>query len=112
MLVSFDFDDTLNIIDLDQERCYPNQKMIDKLLDYVKNGDKVIIVTTRYSEHKQDILDFIRANELPIDKDDVYCTEHTWKRNTLKRLGVEIHYDDNKDEIRKLRHTKVKGFLV
>lgn len=110
MLVSFDFDDTLIIHDVDQDYSYPNMEMINKLKEYVKNGDKVVIVTTRFAEHKQEVVDFVKLYELPVDS--IYCTDHSWKRNTLKRLGVEIHYDDNKDEIRRLKHTKVKGFLV
>jgi len=110
MLISFDFDDTLMIHDVDQDYSYPNMDMIKKLKEYVKNKDKVIIISTRLTEHKQDIDDFIKLYELPVN--EVYCTEHNWKRNTLKKLGVDIHFDDNEDEIKRLKHTKVKGILV
>ena len=36
----------------------------------------------------------------------------TWKRNTLKRLKINIHYDDNPDELKRIKHTSIKGVLI
>jgi len=119
MKVSFDFDDTLQS-SLEPDRNFPMNnwhgainRNIEELVHFHANrGDEVIIVSTRYDieENKQEIEEFIKIHKLPIK--DIFLTNFKWKRNTLKRLKVDMHFDDNLDELKRLKHTSVKGIHV
>ena len=122
MLISFDFDNTIgmlhwNALEADYERDdygehiqTPNLKIMQKIYDYIQDGHKVIIVTSRFSRWKQDVVDKLANWNIPIT--EIYCTDGAWKANTLKRLKADMHYDDDMDELRRLRNTNVKGILV
>lgn len=97
MKVSFDFDDTL-------------YKVIDKLIAHYEAGDEIYIVTTRMDEDMQEVRDFVEKYKLPVI--GIYNTNFSWKRNTLKRLQIDLHYDDNVEELARIRHTRIKGRLV
>lgn len=115
--VSFDFDDTL---------CFasgiPNQKIIDILLNFYKNGKKCIIVTARDHSHESEdwyaknepertlVLNFIKKYQLPIEK--VYFTNHEPKGKLLKNLNVLCHYDDKDEELESASKYGVKGIKV
>ena len=111
-IVSFDFDDTIYSLQWDpEERDYKrdkngeiigvlNPEIAAKIKEYHNNGWKVIIVTTRDEKWKQEVLDFVKKHNLPIE--EFHFTNGAWKRNTLKRLGVKVHFDDHKDELKRL----------
>lgn len=97
MLISFDFDDTLDRKDA--------QIIAQQLID---NGHEVIIVTSRYTDEKAmekhgqgghgwnyDLREV--ADHLGIDRR--YWTNMNFKACRLDRLNVDIHIDDNRDEI-------------
>ena len=122
-VVSFDFDDTLQLTPWDSEKAdwagydldnqplsFPNERIFDILRQYKEKDWKVIIVTTRNDEYMPEVHEFIKKHNLPVE--EVHNTNMSWKKNTLKRLNVHTHYDDNKDELRKLKHTKIIGKLV
>jgi FMN phosphatase YigB (HAD superfamily) len=112
-IVSFDFDSTLLMNFWDDEKNdyirnedgttfgFPNQENIKKIKEYNNKGWKVIIVTSRLDEEKQEVIDFVDKYELPIE--DIHCTNSQLKIDTLKRLGVLVHYDDNPEEIQAIQ---------
>jgi hydroxymethylpyrimidine pyrophosphatase-like HAD family hydrolase len=119
-IVSFDFDDTLISY---QESSYfseipiLNEKVYSLMKQYKADGYKVIIVTTRYehlwgSETLEILTKFNILGPIIESKDDVHFTNHQWKVDTLKKLNVSIHYDDNPYEIQMLNGTEIVGILV
>lgn len=106
MRVSFDFDATL---------CYdflkaPNKKVIEKMKEHDAAGDYIMIVTTRMDKDMPEIHEFIKKHDLPVK--EVHNTNFTWKRNTLKRLKVDMHYDDNPEEYHRVRCSCIRFILV
>ena len=98
--VSFDFDDTLS-----QDRY---QK---KAMQLKEEGKTVYIVTRRQEE--QSIAVYEIADEIGIPRSRVYFTNGKMKWETIKRLNIGTHYDNNEDEIRLIReNTDAKGILV
>ena len=98
--VSFDFDDTLT-----QER-WQNKAMMLK-----KEGKTVYIVTRRQEEQNDAV--YAIADKIGIPRSRVYFTNGKMKWETIKRLGIGTHYDNNEDEIRLIReNTEAKGILV
>lgn len=84
--VSVDFDDTFNT-----ER---GKEMVKKL---IADGVKVHIVTRRQESDSQPVLDL--AKEFGIPSSDVHFTNGKLKWETIKRIGVIKHIDNNQDEI-------------
>ena len=116
-IISFDFDSTLQIpvIDADGDEVghVPNPEMISKVFEHHELGHKVIIVTTRLDKFMDEVHQFVKDNDLPIAPEDIHNTNMTWKRNTLRRLKVNVHFDDNPDELRRIRHApNILGRLV
>ena len=121
-VVSFDFDNTITLYKWDKQEGdyirdkdglpfgFPNDRIIQRIKDHVTNGDKVIIITSRNEIWKKEIEDFVKKHNIPIS--EIYCTNMSWKANTLKKLGASMHYDDDIDELRKLKHKGIKGILV
>lgn len=98
--VSFDFDDTLT-----QER-YQMKAMALK-----EEGKTVYIVTRRQEEDDKAVYEV--ADKIGIPHSRVYFTNGKMKWETIKRLGIGTHYDNNEDEIRLIReNTEAKGILV
>jgi HK97 family phage prohead protease len=98
--VSFDFDDTLSI-----ER-WQNKAMMLK-----EEGKTVYIVTRRQEEDSKAVYEV--ADKVGIPRNRVYFTNGKMKWETIKRLGIGTHYDNNPDEIRLIReNTEAKGILV
>jgi len=91
----------------------PNEKIINAIKGHIARGDKVILVTTRMDEYMQEVHEFLRQHNIPIAEEDVYNTNMNWKRRTLKRLGVDIHYDDYKEELKRIKNVPgIRGVLV
>ena len=98
--VSFDFDDTLT-----QER-YQMKAMALK-----EEGKTVYIVTRRQEEDDNAVYEV--ADKIGIPHSRVYFTNGKMKWETIKRLGIGTHYDNNEDEIRLIReNTEARGILV
>jgi hypothetical protein len=123
--VSFDFDNTIFLLEKDPEDDFSykfdpkdpdiplgkiNEKIVDLILKYKSDGYKVICVTSRMAKYKKQVEDVIRENRLPIS--EIYCTNGQDKANTLKRLGVIKHYDDDMFEIIGLKNSGIEGVLV
>jgi len=84
--VSFDFDDTLST--------KRGQTLAKRL---ITQGKDVYIITRRQESASAEV--YKVADELGIPKSKVYFTNGKMKWETIKRLGIDIHYDNNKDEI-------------
>jgi hypothetical protein len=44
--------------------------------------------------------------------DDIIYTNLDWKADTCIKYGVSIHYDDDPEELRRLKAKNIKGILV
>lgn len=98
--VSFDFDDTLT-----QER-WQNKAIM------LKEEGKTVYIVTRRQEEQNDAV-YAIADKVGIPRSRVYFTNGKMKWETIKRLGIGTHYDNNEDEIRLIReNTDAKGILV
>jgi hydroxymethylpyrimidine pyrophosphatase-like HAD family hydrolase len=114
-LVTFDFDDTLTMPRWDEEEelwmggTEPNKKTISAMKKFASKGYEVKIVTSRHgtSDHKRAIATFVRKYGLPIK--DIIFTNGKWKADTLDKIGSILHYDDDKEEITRI---KAKGIKV
>ena len=114
-LVTFDFDDTLTMPRWDEEEelwmggTEPNKKTISAMKKFASKGYEVKIVTSRHgtSDHKRAIATFVRKYGLPIK--DIIFTNGKWKADTLDKMGSILHYDDDKEEITRI---KAKGIKV
>jgi len=85
--VSIDYDDTLST-----DR---GKELAKRLL---KEGKDVSIITRRQADQ----LDEVRkvADELGIPQDKVHATNGKLKWETIKKLGIEKHIDNNADELK------------
>jgi predicted kinase len=112
--VSFDFDDTIFMLEFDPENenykrdpltempiGTPNPKIVALINRYNQDGWKVIVVTSRMHKYKDQVEDVVRELGLPIQ--EIYCTGGEDKVITLMRLGVSKHYDDDRFEISAIR---------
>jgi hypothetical protein len=98
-VVSFDFDDTLS-----------TSKGQDKAKQMLAEGYRVLIITARQSKDSKAVFEV--ADKLGIKRSDIYFTNGKNKWETVKRLGVAIHYDNNQDQIDLInKMTKTEGKL-
>lgn len=111
-IITFDFDNTIamshmNFPDGDVEYVFDeyNEKIINLIKKYIKNGDDVHIVTSR-TEAKEGMFpdDTVKIH---LDKlqlsgyfwpDKVHYTNGSLKAEKLKELGSTLHYDDDIEE--------------
>jgi len=103
MNVSFDFDGTLH---RDGRPLWPALAL---LRWHHQSGHRVIIVTTRTESHERPawcrvhepdrvvVREFVKRYCLPVK--DVVFTAHQPKAATLIRNGIELHYDDDPNEV-------------
>ena len=103
MNVSFDFDDTLH---RDGEPLWPTLAL---LRWHHESDHRLMIVTTRTESHEDPtwwrvhepdrvvISEFLSRYRLPVH--DVVYTSHHPKAATLARHGIELHYDDDPNEV-------------
>lgn len=84
--VSFDFDDTLST--------KRGQTLAKRL---ITQGKDVYIITRRQESASAEV--YKVADELGIPKSKVYFTNGKMKWETVKRLGIDIHYDNNQQEL-------------
>jgi hypothetical protein len=88
--ISVDFDDTF---DTDKGR-----ELVQKLVD---NGDIVHIITRRQQSASKAVYDL--AKEFGILRDNIHFTNGKLKWETIKRLGIKKHIDNNPDEIKAIK---------
>lgn len=101
-IVSFDVDGTLT-----------KKKYQDLAKELIGDGGKrVIIVTARRDEEMEPVFEL--ARQLGIKKEDVFNTNGKIdKIPTLERIGVDTHYDNNAELIKKINETgTIKGILA
>ena len=103
MIVSFDFDGTLHC---DGRPLWP---ALTLLRWHHRMGHQVMIVTTRTESHEDPtwwrvhepdrvvISEFLSRYRLPVH--DVVYTSHHPKAATLARHRIELHYDDDPNEV-------------
>ena len=84
--VSIDYDDTLST-----DR---GKELAKRLL---KEGKDVSIITRRQSDQLDAV--YKTADELGIPKDKVHATDGKLKWETIKKLGIEKHIDNNSKEL-------------
>jgi hypothetical protein len=95
--VSFDFDDTLDTI---------RGKALAK--EKIAEGKEVYIVTRRQETASAEV--YKVAEELGIQKSRVHFTNGAMKWETIKRLNIGTHYDNNQREIDLINeNTDAKG---
>jgi len=84
--VSFDFDDTLST--------KRGQTLAKRL---ITQGKDVYIITRRQESASAGV--YKVADELGINHFKVHFTNGKMKWETVKRLGIDIHYDNNQKEL-------------
>ena len=98
--ISFDFDDTLE---------YPKVQAIAER--YMTEGKTVYVITRRQSEDSAEVYEV--TDELGIPRRRVIFTNGQMKWETVQRLNIGHHYDNNEDEIRLIReNTDARATLV
>jgi hypothetical protein len=98
-VVSFDFDDTLS-----------TAKGQEKAKQLLTENYRVLIITARQSKDSKEVFDV--ADKLGIRRSDIFFTNEKNKWETVKRLGVAIHYDNNQEQIDLInKMTKTEGKL-
>ena len=97
--VSFDYDDTLS-----------TKKGKEMALEAIKSGKSVYIITRRQRTAGSAV--YNTAKELGIPADKVHFTNGKLKWETVKRLKIDVHYDNNQNEIDKINElTDARGVL-
>ena len=90
MKVSMDYDETLST-----DR---GKELAKKML---KEGQDVSIITRRQSDQMDAV--YNTAKELGIPRDKVHSTDGTLKWETIKKLGIEKHIDNNEKELQAIK---------
>ena len=88
--MSFDFDDTLS-----------TQRGQDIAKRVMNDGKTVYIITRRQKTASAEV--YKVADELGIPRSRVYFTNGSLKWETVKRLEIGTHYDNNQNEVDKIR---------
>lgn len=90
MKISFDYDGVLSTA---PGRALASIKM--------QQGHIVYIVTARQKRDGEDV--YATAKELGIPRTRVYFTEGADKWKTIKHIGIQMHYDNNVEQVDKIR---------
>tara|TARA_Y100000310_G_scaffold331952_2_gene406556 strand:- start:127 stop:675 length:549 start_codon:yes stop_codon:yes gene_type:complete len=100
-IATFDFDDTLK--STDTKTATP---LVQATKDLAAKGATVYIVSSRQNtwENMLEITQFIKDNDLPIaasplNDQGVHLTNFDDKLDTLIKLGSEMHFDDDPQEL-------------
>lgn len=97
--ISFDFDDTLST--------EKGQEIAKRFID---EGKTVYIITARQRRMSGSVYEV--ADKLGIPHTRIYFTNGADKWETIKRLGIGIHYDNNQEQIDKINeNTDCEGRL-
>ena len=84
--VSFDFDDTLST--------KKGQTLAKRLMT---EGKDIHIITRRQESASAEV--YKVAEEIGIPRSKIHFTNGKMKWETIKRLGIDVHYDNNQDEL-------------
>ena len=78
----------------------------------ITEGNRVYIITAR-NESTMSTRVYEIAKELGIPRLRVYFTNGEDKWKTIRRLGIEVHYDNNEEQITKIKeNTDARAELV
>jgi 3-deoxy-D-manno-octulosonate 8-phosphate phosphatase KdsC-like HAD superfamily phosphatase len=78
----------------------------------IAEGDRVYIITAR-NESTMSTRVYEIAKELGIPRLRVYFTNGEDKWKTIQRLGIDVHYDNNPEQVNKINdNTDHRGELV
>ena len=91
MNISFDID---GVLDTPQGMALARRK--------IANGDRVYIITARNEQRMSEEV-YAIARELGIPRLRVYFTNGADKWKTIQSLGIELHYDNNEEQITKIK---------
>jgi len=98
--VSFDFDGTIS-----------KEQWQQKAMQLKDQGKTLYIVTRRQESDSEPV--YAVADKVGIPHSRVYFTNGKLKWETIKRLGIGTHYDNNPDEIKAINeNTDANGKLV
>jgi hypothetical protein len=122
-IYSFDFDNTLITYKLNPENpehgIYdkPHEENISLLKKLVSEGNEVLIVTSRKKINKKLPWDTAPSpeqlvKELSLPVSSIHYTNGDLKAETLTRLGVEEHWDDEPAEIKAAERMGIKAHFV
>lgn len=101
MKISFDVD---GVLDTPQGMALARRKITE--------GNRVYIITAR-NEERMAAAVYEIAKELGIPRLRVYFTNGEDKWKTIQRLGIEVHYDNNEEQITKIKeNTNARAELV
>lgn len=115
MVVTFDFDDTLLYrtleFDDDGDVILPHRIVGDgknplgwhHLMEHLETGDEVHIVTSRMRSKLPEVDEWLTRWGVRGKLAGVHATNGDWKVGRLSELGSEIHYDDDNEELSRLR---------
>lgn len=120
--ISFDWDNTISMSYLDEDSDEPrfihqgyNQEYVDKMINYIKEGNQVWIVTSRVRELEDEfpqerITYHLRTlgiiNYFPPER--IIYTNRELKAPTLLHLGIDLHHDDDLEEVIACKEAGVK----
>ena len=106
MNISFDFDSTISQLnwDLFIEEGIDEFSLIESTLEEIKKhynrGDELFIITTRGEPGRESLLSFLREHNLSkFFGDRIFLTKGKRKHKTLDKLKINIHFDDDTDEL-------------
>ena len=91
MKISFDVD---GVLDTPQGMALARKK--------IANGDRVYIITARNEERMSEEV-YAIAKELGIPRLRVYFTNGADKWKTIQSLGIELHIDNNEEQVNKIK---------
>lgn len=95
--ISFDYDGVLTTL-----------KGKNLIQEMIQNGNEVFIITAR--KISVDVLELARKLNIPMDH--VFFTSGYDKYQTIKKLKIYQHYDNNQEQIDKINlNTNTKGSL-
>ena len=78
----------------------------------ITEGNRVYIITAR-NESTMSARVYEIAKELGIPRLRVYFTNGEDKWKTIQRLGIDVHYDNNEEQVNKINdNTEHKGEIV
>jgi len=104
-IISFDFDDTLSLVDSEYQYIGPNKSLLTLFREFQNRGFKVYIITSRLEKNEEV---FKERGDMTIDlfiakhglnPDDIIFTNLEDKIHTLRRVGAVLHFDDDEFEI-------------
>lgn len=112
MIVTMDFDLNLKLpIPSDTDKEYPdaNMKVVDSYRKHMEHGHDVYIVTSRIY-NRQSIMEIMNfLDKYKLKAKDIHHTNGDLKAATLERLGSQLHYDDDPEEIKAAEKVGIKG---